>query len=285
MRVRRFAISLAALSALIAGMAVAQKPVEPPQAAPIERATDAGVDAVSEYIGRALFLRCFCAENTLSFDAQGKPVGNIKAEDWTLAAVTVTKVERRGPGEIEMEGVRAAIKFVPERREFERHALNDEKVKITIADPGDPKRLEQELEAVFSVGIDVPLQRSVPDYWQHYFDPKLAWPADDLSAQSIYYLPNDPALTPPSVSHKAEAAYTGAAEHDHVKGVVQMRFIVDAQGVARHVMIAQPLGYGLDQRAVEAMAKVRFAPAMRAGKPVPFLITLQQEFVLVSPPR
>src|SRR6202012_1436323 len=102
----------------------------------------------------------------------------VKPEDWTVAAVNVLKAERKGPGVVEMNGVRVAIRYVPERREFERHPQNDEKVRITVADNGDPKQMERALDAAFSTGIDVRLQRAMPDYWRHYFDPKLAWAAD-----------------------------------------------------------------------------------------------------------
>jgi TonB family protein len=245
---------------------------------------DPSIDIASEYIGQALFLRCFCAENNLSFDEQGKPTEPIKAEDWTLAAVNVTKVERKGPGEVELEGVRAAIRFTPDRREFDRHALNDEKMRIMIADRGDPKQMKRALEAIFAVGIDLPLQRSMPDHWRHYFDSQVAWPGDALSGQTIYG-GNSTGMTPPNVTHKAEPSYTTIAERDRVVGTVLLRFVVDAEGVPRHVSIAQPLGYGLDERAVEAIAKLRFAPAMSGGKPVAAMVSIRQDFALMPMPR
>jgi hypothetical protein len=55
---------------------------------------------------------------------------------------------------------------------------------------------------------------------------------------------------------------------------------VDANGVPLHVSIGQPLGYGLDARAVEAVRKDRFTPAMLAGKPVAANLVVREEFVV-----
>ena len=110
------------LALLLSTVAAAQ------QAAPTQH--DPALDAASNLIGKALFLRCFCAENNLIFDEQGLPVGTVKTTDWTLAAVNIQKVERKGPGELELQGVRVAIRFATDRREFDRHPLNDDKVKI-----------------------------------------------------------------------------------------------------------------------------------------------------------
>jgi TonB family protein len=282
MGLRRVALLLA-IGAVLGGIVRAQ---QPSGAAPIERsapAADPALDTAAEYVGRALFLRCFCAENNLSFDVQGKPVGNVKAEDWTLAAVNVTKVERKAAGSIEMDGVRVAIRYAADRHEFERHPQNDDKMRITLADTGDPKQMQQALDTVFAVGIDARLQRAMPDYWRHYFDPKMPWAADDLSGQTIYS--NGPGFTPATATHKAEPSYTAFAQRDHVKGMVQVRLVVDAQGMPRRIAIAQPLGYGLDEKTVEAVEKFRFAPATSAGKPVASTVLVDQEFVVVPMPQ
>jgi len=283
MRVWLFAITLG-IGTVWSMTATAQTAAGLAQPAPI-RQSDPTLDAAAEYVGRALFLRCFCSGDTLSFDEQGKPSGTVKPEDWTLAGVNVLKVERKGPEAIEMEGVRVAVRFVPERREFERHPQNDEKMRITVADTGDRNQMKRALEAIFSVGIDVRLQHTMPEYWRHYFDPKLAWTADELAGQTIYSTAPGSGVTPPNATHKAEPGYTLLAQKDRVKGTVQIRAVVDAQGVARRITIAQPLGYGLDEKAVEALAKFRFAPATNEGKPVASNVVVSQEYVLVAPPQ
>jgi TonB family protein len=70
-----------------------------------------------------------------------------------------------------------------------------------------------------------------------------------------------------------------------VKGTVQLRAVVDAQGMARRITIVQPLGYGLDEKAVEALAKYRFAPATNEGRPVASNVLVNQDYVLVPVPQ
>ncbi len=284
------------------GPCPAQQPPAPTD--PQDQTRDAVLDEATNLIGKPLFLRCFCADNNLSFDAAGKLESGSKATDWTVAAVNATKVERKGRGVVELDGVRVAVAYNAGAHEFQRHPQTDEKMRILLADTGDAKAFRRMLAAVFAIGIDRPLQQAMPDEWRHYFDPKLAWPADGLTDVTVYQpgpaglavgTASTPAasvpvagsmpVTAPEVAHGARAAYTGFALHDHVKGTTQVRFVVDATGVARHVSIALPQGYGLDEKAAETVRRMRFAPAMRDGKPVAATVLLNQEFELVASPQ
>jgi TonB family protein len=287
-----------ALAALSGASCVAQTPAQqspsPAAPAPIER-RDPTLDAASNLIGKALFLRCFCEENNLSFDSQGHIAGQAKTTDWTLAAVNVQKVQRKSPTEIELEGVRVAIRFATDRREFDRHPLNDDKMKIQLADPADPAAFARELSAVFSEGLDRRLQLAMPIYWQHYFDPQMPWPPDELSTVPIYVAgaathipgatPGGEGFVPVSATKKASAVYTPQASRDRVQGSVDLRIALDAAGTLRRIVIEQPIGYGLDARAVESMARWKFAPAKLAGRPVAAYALIRPEFTVVDIPR
>jgi TonB family protein len=252
-------------------------------------ARDEGLNAASLLVGKALFLRGFYLNNELTYDADGRVQGTPKVGDWTLAAVNVLKVERRGVGEIELNGVRVAIRYNTDSHEFQRHALNDEKMRLLVKDTGKAKQLETAFAAMFSVGIDPGLQRAMPDYWRHYFDPTLAWPQDALSGQTIYalYGIGDQAkdVIAAKVEHRVEAKYGEFAVRDKVQGALQLRFVVDASGVPRRIAVTRPLGYGLDASAVEAMTKGRFAPGMKDGSAVATGVTMEQQFNLVAAPH
>jgi TonB family protein len=252
-------------------------------------ARDEGLNAASLLVGKALFLRGFYLSNELTFDADGRVQGTPKLGDWTLAAVNVLKVERRGTSEIELDGVRVAIRYNTDSHEFQRHALNDEKMRLMVKDTGKAKQLEAAFAAMFSVGIDPGLQRAMPDYWRHYFDPTLAWPQDALNGQTIYalYGATDQAkdVTTPKVEHRVDAKYGEFAVRDKVQGTLQLRVVVDAAGVPRRIVVSRPLGYGLDASAVEAMTKWRFAPGMKDGSAVVTGMAVEQQFSLVAAPR
>jgi TonB family protein len=276
------ALLLGALLATIG--AAAQQTIVTTQPAP----PDPTLELASDQIGRALFLRCFCAEDNLNFDAQGQTQGQAKKTDWTLSAVNVQKVERHpskdgGPGDIELDGVRVAIRYAPDRNEFDRHPQNAEKMKILVADNGDSKTFQKTLNTIFATGIDMPLQRSLPEYWQHYFNPQKPWDKDDLTGQPVL----DPShasehSTSATALHKVEATYTPAASADHVQGSVVLRGVVDLEGALERISIVQPLGYGLDEKAVAAAAKQKFSPATLDGKPIDQFVQMRQEFVVVT---
>lgn len=282
-----------AMFVCIAGSAGAAAQTGAGEAAPIER-RDPVLDVASSEIGRALFLRCMCSEDGLSFDGQGRLAAGVRIRnvDWTFAAMNVQKVERKSPGAIELDGVRVFIRFAADRHEFERHPQKDETMKITIADTGDPKAMERALREIFAIGIDRGLQKSMPVFWQHYFEPQLAWPADSpdaLTGQTVM-TPGTPdrvasgqAPADPAIAHKATPEYTTQAEHDRIQGIVVVRFVVDTEGLPRRIAVQLPLGYGLDEKAVAAAAKLRFTPAMLNGSAVPVNTVLRVEFVL--PPK
>jgi protein TonB len=54
--------------------------------------------------------------------------------------------------------------------------------------------------------------------------------------------------------------------------------IVDAHGNPQIPRVVRALGYGLDEKALEAVRKYRFKPAMKAGDPVPVMITVEVNF-------
>jgi TonB family protein len=267
--------------------ASAQTTAQPPAAAPQAAQNDRSAWVAETLIGKALFLRGFYVANDLKYDAAGTIQGAPKAGDWTLTGVNVLKTAVR-PGEIELDGVRVAIRYNAEQHQFERHPLNDEKMKIVIATTAAAKGFEAAVAAIFSFGIDPALQRSTPDYWQHYFNPALPWPSDALDgvvAYPTYGLPNQAKdVIPAKMDHREAAKFTSFAEHDRIKGPVLLRMVVDAAGVPRRISIAQPLGYGLDERAVEAMAKSRFSPGTREGQPVATGVVVAQDFEFVAAP-
>jgi TonB family protein len=251
--------------------------------------TDAALSTASLLVGKALFLRGFYSSNDLTYDSMGRVQGAPKVGDWTLAAMNVLKVERHGAGQIELDGVRVAIRYNADAHEFQRHALNDEKMRLLVADAGDEKEVTAALSAIFAVGIDPELQRAMPKYWRHYFDPSLAWPLDSLSGQTLYplYGPGTQAkgVIAPKVEHRVDAKYVDFALRDKVQGTIQLRLVVDANGVPQRIAVSRPLGYGLDASAVEAMMRWKFSPATRDGAAVAAEVVVEEQFSLVAGPR
>jgi len=245
---------------------------------------DTALEGAETLVGRALFLRGGYAGGELSFDAMGHVKGEPKQLDWTLAGVNIEKVSRKNAGELQLEGVRVAMRYNPEQHIFERHPLKDEKIRIMLGVNPDAHGLQGALAMMFAVGIDPALQHAMPPYWRHYFLPKLAWPDDDLTAQTIVS-GNAAGLEYPVAEKKPEPEFTTQARLDHVKGMVQVKLVVGVDGVPRRIAIRQPLGYGLDARVVENLARYRFRPGMKDGKPVAVEMVVNQMFDVYPGPR
>jgi TonB family protein len=240
------------------------------------------LDAARQWIGRALILRGFYAANDLTFNAKGQLAEptNPKLTDWTLAGVNLEKVAGSPDGTLELEGTRVAIRYNPDQRQFERHIQKDEHVRIRLAASPTEAATNAALKAIFSTGMDPAFERSVPAPWLHYFLPTSPWPPDDLTNQTIYGIngkfPAD--VTDPIPEKKPEPSFTGEAQRDKVKGSVVVRMVVDRDGNPQHIVIVQPLGYGLDMLVVKAVSRYHFRPAMKAGEPVAAEVTLRQAF-------
>lgn len=229
-------------------------------------------------VGRALFLRGCYAGNDLVYDVTGHVKGEPKQVDWTLAGANIEKVTRKNAGELELEGVRVAMRYNPEQHIFERHPQKDEKLKIVLTVNNEARGLQGALAMMFAVGIDPALQRGMPPYWRHYFSPGMAWPNDDLTGQTIVPANSTAGLEFPVAEKKPEPEFTGEARQDRVKGLVQLKMVVGTDGVARRIAIKQPLGYGLDARVAENLGRYRFKPGVKDGKPVAVEMVVNQVF-------
>lgn len=89
-------------------------------------------------------------------------------------------------------------------------------------------------------------------------------------------------VTLPRVLHEERPQYTSDAMRAKVQGTVLLECIVRPDGSVGDVQVIRSLDptFGLDQQAVSAARKWRFAPGTRLGEPVPVLITIELTFTL-----
>jgi TonB family protein len=77
-----------------------------------------------------------------------------------------------------------------------------------------------------------------------------------------------------------EAEFSDEARRAKYQGVCLVALIVDAQGNPQNVHVIRPLGMGLDEKAMEAVRKYKFKPAMKSGQPVPVYVNVEVNFRL-----
>jgi protein TonB len=89
-------------------------------------------------------------------------------------------------------------------------------------------------------------------------------------------------VTLPRVLHEEKPQYTSDAMRAKVQGTVLLECVVRPDGSVGDVQVIRSLDptFGLDQQAVAAARKWRFAPGTRLGEPVPVLITIELQFTL-----
>jgi TonB family protein len=78
-----------------------------------------------------------------------------------------------------------------------------------------------------------------------------------------------------------DAEFSPEARRAKYQGVCVVSLIVDAQGNPQNPRVVRSLGMGLDEKAIEAVLKYKFHPAMKDGQtPVPVMVQIEVNFKL-----
>jgi protein TonB len=72
---------------------------------------------------------------------------------------------------------------------------------------------------------------------------------------------------PAGIRRSVKAIQTEHARAAHIKGTVRLKILVAADGRPARAYILKRAGFGLDQRAVQAVLQYKFEPAMLGGLP------------------
>ncbi|MGH9620670.1 MAG: energy transducer TonB [Bryobacteraceae bacterium] len=95
----------------------------------------------------------------------------------------------------------------------------------------------------------------------------------------VYQIGGD--VSEPVLLVKVEPEYSEEARKAKYSGTVMLSIIVDKNGLPRDIKVVRPLGLGLDQKAIEAVSKWRFKPAMKDGHPVAVQANVEVNFRLL----
>lgn len=87
-------------------------------------------------------------------------------------------------------------------------------------------------------------------------------------------------VSAPRALDTPDPEYSDEARKAKYQGVCILWLIVGPDGHPRDVKVARSLGMGLDQKAIEAVKKWKFEPAMKDGKPVAVQINVEVNFRL-----
>ena len=95
---------------------------------------------------------------------------------------------------------------------------------------------------------------------------------------TVYEVGGD-VMAPVPIYHP-DPSYSDEARRAKYSGVVQLAIVVNTDGDVTDARLEKPIGYGLDQKAVETVKTWKFKPATRNGTPVPVRLLTEVTFRL-----
>jgi periplasmic protein TonB len=87
-------------------------------------------------------------------------------------------------------------------------------------------------------------------------------------------------VSAPRPIYAPDPEYSEEARKAKYQGKVVLWAIIDADGLPKDIRVQQPLGMGLDQKAVAAVRQWRFDPARKSGQPVAVQVNIEMTFRL-----
>jgi outer membrane biosynthesis protein TonB len=194
-------------------------------------------------------------------------------------SLTMAPAANLEPTDLAPADAQEAQKEMAAAPEAERPA--DAKSVTTTLSPAHANQvLEGALGNIFAPGFDERMMASMPGFWKLYYDA--------VAARGDYQ-PADPnVLRQNTVDKRAQLKSTfepGSnqfAQDYGVAGMSEYHVVVGADGKPGEIVVARPIGFGLDESAVDSIRKVTFEPAVKDGKPVPVMLNMVVEFRIYS---
>jgi TonB family protein len=151
---------------------------------------------------------------------------------------------------------------------------------VTESEATSNVELAQSLDTVFAAGIDDRMIATLPDYWRLFYK---------ATAEHRIYKPADPSVLRQSdVDHKAklitavDPPSNEFAQKNGVAGMAMYHVVVGTDGKSREIAIGRPIGFGLDENAVQSIQQAKFEPGIKGGQPVPVTLDLLVQFRIYS---
>ncbi len=147
----------------------------------------------------------------------------------------------------------------------------------------DPKEsyvvLSAALDKIFATAVDQSVIDTLPGYWQTYFATKAG---KVRSATDAAALRAGGDVKAPHLLTMINPDSNDYAQKSGIAGMILLQTVVSPSGKPGQVTIVRPIGFGLDEKAVEAVERAQFRPGTQDGKVVPVLVNLDVTFRIYS---
>jgi periplasmic protein TonB len=89
-------------------------------------------------------------------------------------------------------------------------------------------------------------------------------------------------VSAPSLISKVEPEYSSAARKLGIQGTVVLNIVIRPDGRASDFKVRRSLGFGLDEKAIDAVRRWRFNPGMKDWAPVAVAAVIEVNFRLLG---
>jgi hypothetical protein len=195
----------------------------------------------------------------------------VKAGVPAAGAPSIVAAPEQGDPADEKAAVAAAAKEKP---------VDPNAPKTTQSPAHSARMLQTALANVLTDRMDERMIASLPDYWQHYYQEKINRKEFKPSDPNVLKAGGD--VVAPKLLNGLEPGSNEFAQQNGIAGLTSFKTVVDANGVPTEIAIARPIGFGLDEKAIEAIRNSHFRPGTKDGQPVPVVVDLVVTFRIYS---
>lgn len=242
------------------------------------QSTNAAFDALrASVVGQQFVLRNFSGETTVNVTWGGGTQFALDAPKWQTFGLLKVRSVKEKDEQIELDCERHVLALIGPNH-LAPYPVAD-LVQISIDLRGaDPTQLLPQLrdEIFFSsiedalAAIPKPMRKIVParEYKGVQDANGITKPCDCSQDDPCASVKGAVGYVLPKAVHTEDPHFSDEASRRKINGNVLTAYIVDETGQVRDVWITRPLGYGLDERAAEAVLTYVFKPATCHANPV-----------------
>ena len=232
----------------------------------------------AKYAKKLVTVRGFPSGTRLQFDADGALIGGLPGV-FTLDGHLHVDSVNVAPDRVEFRGHQSFLEYNSKTKKLEE-SVGGSRMTVEFARKASVP-VERGIEAAL-VSFDG-LPKLVPPYWTKFLsgNGELETVIDPVTGRAVPRASEDQGLVPKAVK-QTSPIYPKSVLPLGITGTVILRVIVDESGKPQVADIVTPVGYGLDQAAIDAVDQWEFEPARKDGKGVKVYFRVRVNF---SPPR
>jgi TonB family protein len=249
-------------------------------------------------IGKTMPLKSTCGNNRLTFNIQGVQIENCVEGSWSIHSVFHIENVELTDKILEISGTREVDTVVATKLGSGLTFPDLDRLILTFQLPGSLTDMSfantllaaafasdverREVLALYSKLVAVP----IPDGEQPERAPSQSNTPKEAGFVGILG-PNRPvyvvtvgehSIHAPIASFTPDPEYSNAARKAKIEGVVVLKTVVNEHGEPERIQVARRLGFGLDEKAVAAVASWKFKPGQKDGQPVAVQIAVEVQF-------